>query len=112
MKFEIFKNNRNKKFYFNLKSRNGQVVLTSDACTNKASVKKCITAVKKNCKSQKWIETNVTKTGTHTFKIVNNRNSVIGKSQKYNSMATMKKGMKAVVRASKTETIVDLTTAN
>jgi len=112
MKFEIFKNNRNKKFYFNLKSRNGQVVLTSEGCPNKATVKKCITAVRKNCSNEKWIETKVNKKGVHTFNIVNTKKTVVGKSKSYNSEVTMKKGMKAVVRASATETVVDLTVAN
>lgn len=112
MKFEIFKNNRNKKFYFNLKSRNGQVVLTSEPCVNKAAVKKCITTVQKNCANEKWIETKVNKKGTHTFNIVNTKHNVVGKSVKYNSLTTMKKGMKAVVRASATDTIVDLTASN
>ncbi len=112
MKFEIFKNNRNKKFYFNLKSRNGQVVLTSEPCANKSTVKKCITTVQKNCANEKWVETKVAKNGTHTFTILNTKKTVVGKSQKYNSMTTMKKGMKAVVRASATDTVVDLTVSS
>ena len=112
MKFEIFENKRNKKFYFNLKSRNGQVVLTSEGCPNKATVKRCINTVQKNCTNEKWIETKVNKKGVHTFNIVNTKNNVVGKSKSYNSVVTMKKGMKAVARASATETIVDLTAAN
>lgn len=112
MKFEIFKNKRNKKFYFNLKSRNGQVVLTSEGQPNKATVKRCITAVQKNCTDEKWIETKVNKKGTHTFTILNSKNNIVGKSKDYNSMTTMKKGMKAVVRASTTDTIIDLTASD
>ena len=112
MKFEIFKNNRNKKFYFNLKSRNGSVVLMSEGFANKNAVKRGITTVQKNCTNEKWIDTKVTKNGTHTFTIMNSKNSVVGKSKKYNSVATMRKGMKAVVRACSTDTIVDMTTAS
>ena len=93
MKFEIFENKRNKKFYFNLKSRNGQVVLTSEGCPNKAAVKRCISAVQKNCDNEKWIETKVTKSGVHTFNIVNTKKNVVGRSKKYNSLVTMKKGI-------------------
>ncbi|MFT5169140.1 MAG: hypothetical protein ACI8P3_004388 [Saprospiraceae bacterium] len=112
MKFEIFKNKRNNKFYFNLKSRNGQVVLTSEGCPTKTVVKKNITTVQKNCTNEKWIETKVEKNGTYTFAITNTKKTVAGISQKYNSVTTMKKGMKAVVRACATETVVDLTAAS
>ena len=112
MKFEIFKNKRNNKFYFNLKSRNGQVVLTSEGFPNKSTAKRNISTVQKNCTDDKWIETKIAKNGTHTFAIMNTKKAVVGKSQKYNSVITMKKGMKAVVRASATETVIDLTASS
>ncbi len=112
MKFEIFKNKRNQKFYFNLKSRNGAVVLTSEGMPNKGAVKRCIASVQKNVNNEKWIETKVTKSGVHTFTIVNSKNNIVGKSKKYNSLVTLKKGLRAVTRASSTDVVLDLTNAD
>lgn len=110
MKFEIFQSKRNKKFYFNLKSRNGQVVLTSQGYTNKASCKKGATAVQKNCNVDKCWNVKTSRNGKFSFNLVSKNNEVVATSQMYKSKATLVKGMKAAKRVASNAVMVDMTT--
>ena len=111
MKFEIFKSEKNEKFYFNLKAGNGQVVLSSQGYANKAGAKNGIASVQKNGNNLDNYETKVAKNGKHHFNLLSTNKQIIGSSQMYASKDSMNKGIKAVVNASEKDTIVDLTTA-
>lgn len=111
MKFEIFKSEKNGKFYFNLKAGNGQVVLSSQGYANKAGAKNGISSVQTNGNNVDNYETKVAKNGKHHFNLLSANKKIIGSSQMYASKDSMNKGIKAVINASEKDTIVDLTTA-
>ena len=109
MKFEIFRSDKNKKFYFNLKARNGQVVLSSQGYASKASAKNGITSVQKNSKSTKNFERKKAKNGKHHFNLLSGNKQIVGSSQMYASKTGMENGIKSVQRVAKGAKVVDLT---
>ena len=109
MKFEIFKSKRNSKFYFNLKARNGQVILTSQGYVNKAGCKKGANAVQKNCMVEDCWQVKQSKNGKHHFNLLSKNKQIVAKSQQYNSKATLVKGMASVKRVAPNAVFVDLT---
>lgn len=111
MKFEIFKSEKNGKFYFNLKAGNGQVVLSSQGYANKAGAKNGIASVQTNGNNVDNYEVKVASNGKHHFNLLSANKKIIGSSQMYASKDSMNKGIKAVITASEKDTIVDLTTS-
>ena len=111
MKFEIFKSEKNGKFYFNLKAGNGQVILSSQGYANKTGAKNGIASVQKNGNNVANYEIKVAKNGKHHFNLLSANKKIIGSSQMYASKDSMNKGIKAVINASEKDTIVDLTTS-
>jgi len=99
MKFEIFKGT-NDKFYFRLKARNGQVILNSQGYANKAGAKNGIESVQKNCGDDSCYEIKESKNGKPYFNLLASNKQVIGSSQMYASMASLKSGVAAVKKAS------------
>jgi len=108
MKFELFKSEKDKKFYFNLKAGNGQVILASQGYTNKAGAKNGIASVQKNCMNEKCWETKVAKNGKHHFNLLSTNKQIVGKSQMYASKATMAKGIASVKTNAPEAVIVEL----
>ncbi len=96
MKFEIFKSEKNKKFYFRLKAKNGQVILSSQGYGDKASAKKGIASVQKNASNDKLYERKVAANGKHHFNLCSTNKQVVGSSQMYASKSTMENGIKSV----------------
>ncbi len=108
MKFELFKSEKNGKFYFNLKARNGQVVLSSQGYVNKAGAKNGIESVKKNCGDDNCFERKVAKNGKHHFNLLSTNKQIVGSSQMYASKATMEGGISSVKRVAPQADIVEV----
>ena len=98
MKFEVWKSPKNKKFYFNLKARNGQVILTSQGYANKAGVTNGIKSVQKNCSNDDCFERKVAKNGKHHFNLLSSNKKIVGSSQMYASKSSMEAGIRSVKR--------------
>lgn len=96
MKFEIFKSEKNDKFYFRLKAKNGQVILSSQGYANKAGAKNGIESVKKNCGNDECFDRKEAKNGKFHFNLIASNKQIIGSSQMYASKATMENGIKSV----------------
>ena len=109
MKFEIFKSEKTSKFYFNLKAKNGQIVLSSQGYANKAGAKNGVASVQKNATSMDSFETKVAKNGKFHFNLLSGNKQIIGSSQMYASKASMENGIKSVMRTSQEAEVVDLT---
>ena len=109
MKFEIFKSEKNKKFYFRLKAKNGQVILSSQGYADKASAKKGIASVQKNSGDDNCYERKVAANGKHHFNLCSTNKQVVGSSQMYASKSTMENGIKSVKRVAPDASLVDLT---
>ncbi len=108
MKFEIFKSEKNGKFFFNLKARNGQVILQSQGYAAKSGAVNGIKSVQKNCGDDARFERKVAKNGKHHFNLLSGNKQIVGSSQMYASKASMEKGIKAVQAAAPEATVVSI----
>ena len=107
-KFEMMKA-RNGKFRFNLKSANGQVVLTSQMYEKRISATNGIKSIKKNCKDDNCYDRKIARNGKPYFVMKAKNGQAIGNSQQYASKATMEKGIRAVKNTAPKANVKDLT---
>ena len=94
-KFEI-KTRKNGEFQFNLKAGNGQVILTSEGYTTKASCKNGIESVKKNSQDDAKFKRLEAKNGDPYFNLLAGNNQIIGTSEMYKSKSSMENGIDSV----------------
>jgi len=109
MKFEIYKSESGAKFYFRLKAKNGQVILTSQGYAGKPSALNGAESVKKNSASKDNFEIKESSDGKPYFNLLAANKQVIGTSQRYSSDSSMKKGIDSVMTVAPQAEIVDLT---
>lgn len=88
---------RNSQFYFNLKARNGEIVLTaSETYTTKQSCLNGIYSVKENAPNDQRYER---KNGSsYSFNLIAANYKIIGRSESYRSLAEREEGIQAVKR--------------
>ncbi|MBR9922848.1 MAG: YegP family protein [Bacteroidetes bacterium] len=96
MKFEIFKSEKNDKFYFNLKAKNGQVILSSQGYAQKSGAKNGIESVRTNCGDDDLYEIKEASNGKVFFNLLAKNKQVIGSSQMYASKSGMQNGIESV----------------
>ena len=108
MKFEIFKSEKNEKFYFNLKAKNGQVILSSQGYAQKAGAKNGIDSVRTNCGDDECFEIKEAANGKVFFNLLAKNKQVIGKSQMYASKSGMQNGIESVKTNAPEAEVVDL----
>ncbi|MEO7539646.1 MAG: YegP family protein [Pyrinomonadaceae bacterium] len=94
-KFEI-KSGKTGKFRFNLKSSNGQVILTSEAYESRSAAVKGITSVKNNAGNDKRFERKTAKDGSPFFVMKAANGEPIGKSEMYKTKSSMENGVASV----------------
>ncbi|MCF8238315.1 MAG: YegP family protein [Saprospiraceae bacterium] len=109
MKFEIFLSDKSGKYYFRLKSRNGQIILQSQGYEAKSSAQNGIASVSKHCSDPSCYETKQASNGKWHFNLNSSNGQIIGSSQMYASSSTMKAGMEALQRVAPIARTVDLT---
>lgn len=108
--FELFQSEKNQEYYFRLKAKNGQVILTSEGYSSKAAAKNGIESVKKNAADDARFERKETAGGKFRFNLRAGNNQVIGTSQNYASKDGMENGIQSVMANSQGE-VKDLTEA-
>ncbi|NAS30113.1 DUF1508 domain-containing protein [Flavobacteriaceae bacterium R38] len=94
--FELFQSENNQKFYFNLKAKNGQIILSSQGYADISGAKNGIDSVKKNCGDDSKFERKTAKNGKFHFNIKAGNGQIIGSSQMYASEAGMENGIESV----------------
>ena len=107
-KFECYKDKRGE-FRFRLKAGNGEVVLASEGYKAKASCKKGIASVQKNCSNPACFEAKTTPSGKFRFNLKSTNGQVIGTSESYETERSRDAGMKSVTRAATGAKVEDLT---
>ncbi len=112
MKFEIFQSDNNKKYYFRLKAKNGQIILSSQGYAAKSGCKNGIESVKKNATSDASFERKEAANGKFHFNLIAQNKQVIGKSQMYSTKAGMENGVESVKTNAPQATVVDQTVAS
>jgi len=112
MKFEIFQNEGKDKFFFRLKAKNGQIILSSQGYASKASAKNGCESVAKNAASEANFEVKEASNGKFFFNLLSAANKqVIGTSQMYASKDGLRTGMRSVMENAPQAEIADLTAA-
>ena len=105
-KFEI-KVGKTGKTRFNLKSSNGQIILTSEAYESRAAAVKGITSVKNNAGNDKRFERKTAKDGSAYFVLKASNGEPIGKSEMYKTKASMENGIASVGKNAPDAPVVD-----
>ncbi|MEJ2532779.1 MAG: YegP family protein [Halioglobus sp.] len=86
----------NGKYMFNLKSGNGQVILTSQLYESRSSALNGIESVRKNAGDDGQYERKTTSGGEPFFVLTATNGQTIGKSESYNATAGMENGIASV----------------
>ncbi|MCB0585388.1 MAG: YegP family protein [Phaeodactylibacter sp.] len=107
--FEIFKSEKGDKFYFRLKAKNGQVILSSQGYATKASAKNGVESVMKNAGNDDLYERKEAANGKFHFNLLASNKQVIGSSQMYASKASMENGINSIKSNAPGATVKDLT---
>ncbi len=108
-KFVISKR-KNGEFQFNLLATNGQVILTSEGYSAKASCLNGVESVKKNAQEDSRFERKVASDGRFYFVLKASNGQVVGQSQMYASEDTRDAGIESVKRNAPDAEVVDETT--
>lgn len=107
-KFEV-KQGDSGKFSFNLKSGNGQVILTSQSYAAKTSALDGIESVRKNSADDARFVRKEAKDGSPFFVLTATNGQTIGQSQMYSGEAAMENGIASVRSNAPDAAVVDTT---
>ena len=106
-KFEITKR-KNGDYQFNLKAGNGQVILTSQGYSSKASCENGIDSVKTNCSDDSKYDRKESSNGKPFFNLKAGNGQIIGSSEMYESDAGMENGIASIKKNAPDANTVDL----
>ena len=94
-KFEC-KQGNDGKYYFNLRAKNGEVILTSQGYTSRSGLQIGVESTKMNAENMGSFESLKTITGASYFVLKAGNGAVIGKSEIYSSKEAMQNGINSV----------------
>ena len=94
----VISTRKNGEFQFNLKAGNGEVILTSEGYSAKASCLNGIESVKKNAPDDNRYDRKEAKNGKHFFNLKAGNGQIIGSSEMYESASGRDKGIESVKR--------------
>ncbi|WP_052285220.1 YegP family protein [Kluyvera genomosp. 1] len=106
--FELSKSS-NDQFRFVLKAGNGEIILTSELYTTRASAENGIASVRTNSPLDERYEKKTATNGKFHFNLKAGNHQVIGSSQLYASEASRDKGIASVKTNGASETVKDNT---
>jgi uncharacterized protein len=106
-KFELKKSGE--QFYFNLKSSNGKVILTSERYTEKRGAQKGIESVRKNATNDARFERKQNTGGQPYFVLKASNSEIIGRSETYSSSTGVARGIASVKATAPEAALADLT---
>lgn len=106
-KFEL-KTSTNGKYYFNLKAGNGQVILSSEMYESKSAAENGIASIQKNAADDGRYERKESSNGKPYFNLKAGNGQVIGKSEMYESVASMENGIESVKKNAPDATTVEV----
>jgi uncharacterized protein YegP (UPF0339 family) len=107
-KFQIF-NGTNSQFYFNLKSANGEKILSSEGYLSKTSCQNGIDSVKANAPYDSRYRRQVSSNNQYYFVLTGANGEVIGTSETYITQQARESGIDAVKKDAPRASIEDLT---
>ena len=111
MKFEIFQSEKTDKYYFRLKAKNGQIILSSQGYAGKSGCKNGIQSVINNAPDDGNFERKEASNGKFHFNLLAKNKQIVGSSQMYASKAGMENGIESVKTNAAQASVEDLTVA-
>lgn len=105
----VLQKSTNGQFYFSLKAGNGEVILTSEQYTTKASAQGGIESAKSNGADDARFERKTSVSDQPYFVLKATNGQALGRSQMYASAASMEKGIESVKANAPSAAVVDLT---
>jgi len=108
-KFTLFRG-ENFQFYFNLRARNGEIILASEGYMSKSGAKRGIVAVKKNAKVKRQFKLLESKNDQQYFVLTAKNYQIIGVSETYTTTGARDNGVKAVMSTATKAPIDDQST--
>lgn len=109
--FEIYQSEKSKDYYFRLKAKNGQIILSSQGYSSKSSCENGVESVRKNSADAGRFERKEATNGKHHFNLKASNGQIIGSSQMYASKDGMENGIKSVQNNAPDAEVKDLTAA-
>jgi hypothetical protein len=106
--FEIYQSEKSEEYYFRLKAKNGQVIMTSQGYANKSGAQNGIESVKKNAADEARFEKKTATNGKFYFSLKAGNGQVIGSSQMYAAESGRDNGIASVAKNADGE-VKDLT---
>jgi uncharacterized protein len=103
----VIKKGKNEEYYFSLKAGNGQVILASEGYKTKAACENGIESVKKNSPDDNRYERKKSSNGKHYFNLKASNGQIIGKSEMYESEASMNNGIESVRKNGPDSSVVE-----
>ncbi len=107
----VISQRKNGEFQFNLKATNGQVILSSEGYSSKASCTNGIESVRKNSQEDARFERLTSSNGKAYFNLKATNGQVIGSSQMYESEASRDNGIESVKNNAPDASVEDETAA-
>lgn len=107
----VISQRKNGEFQFNLKATNGQVILSSEGYSSKASCTNGIESVRKNSQEDARFERLTSSNGKVYFNLKATNGQVIGSSQMYESEASRDNGIESVKNNAPDASVEDETAA-
>ena len=89
---------KNGEVQFNLKASNGQIILTSEGYTTKASCHTGIESVRKNALVKDCFDLKMSSNGKHYFNLKATNGQIIGTSEMYESASACSNGVESVTK--------------
>ena len=94
-KFEL-KTAKNGKYHFNLKAGNGQIILSSEMYESKSAAENGIASVRKNSPDEGRYDRRTSTNGKPYFVLKAGNGQEIGRSEMYETKASMENGIESV----------------
>jgi uncharacterized protein YegP (UPF0339 family) len=94
-KFQVFKSTYNSQYYYHLKARNGEKILSGEGYTTKQSCLNGIASVKANAPYDTRYDRK-DGYGNYTFNLKSTNGEIIGRSENYTSSYGRENGINAV----------------
>ncbi len=105
----IIKKRSNDEFQFNLKAGNGEIILTSEGYTTKASCQNGIASVRINAIEDSRYERKISTNNKPYFNLKASNGQIIGTSELYESIAGRDQGIVSVKKNAPSARVEDLT---
>ncbi len=103
-KFEISLN-KSFEYYFTLKASNGEIILMSESYKTEYGCKNGIESVRENCSLEENYDIRISKDKKRYFVLKAKNGEIIGKSETYNSLVNVLKGIESVRKSGQTSLV-------